>query len=417
MTALFRFPFVLLVWGAPMRRTSSYGHAAIVVALLVLAAVCLVAVLPGAVQAQSAPTPAQIEQAVSLFQEGNADYVAGRYDEAVENFEAANALAPNPRLLEYIGRCHTNLGQYGQAIDAYARYAATSETAAAEVAERLAALRLEVDRAAFSRARDYVRSAVSRARGEQPDTSPFRRQELGTQMRDVTVQILSSPRGAEIYVDDIDLGSIGVTPMTTPLFVGRHLIEIRKQYYEPARQIVMVRPLQQGESIPSYSFNLQRQQVAIEVRPNPATASVTFISDDGAPVRMGMGVWEGTVPAGPGTFILQNGGRDRRIERTVLPTEDGTPLVVELHMVDPIMQRGPAVAIGQLIIVTNSPVGEVFVDGESVGRSPGEFRVDVRAGEHTVELRANGYRTWSQSVVVGGGSETRIYTANLERGR
>jgi hypothetical protein len=375
-------------------------------------ALCLVWLHAAPLVAQ--PTAAERAEASRLFQEGNADYVAGRWDEAIENFDEANAIAPNPRLLEYIGRCYIHLEQYGQALSYYEQFAATSEEAAAEVEERLRDLRAMTARASLDAARYGVRASVAHARGEQPRPRSFYRQEIGLNIRDVQVQILSTPRGADVYIDELSLGPVGVTPLTTPLFTGRHLIEVRKDWYESARQIVAITPLAAGESIPVFQFRLRRIRVPVSVEVQPPTTNVTFIGDDGDIVRMGTGRWSGELPAGPGAFLLQQGSRERRVERVIEP-DDGQTVPIALYMVDPVERSSVAVQLGRLIIVSQSSVGEIFVNGERVGASPGEVELDMRAGTHTVELRAPGFRTWSQEVVVGGGAETRVYAAPLSR--
>lgn len=390
------------------RRPLALLHA--LLALLLLAGA--VALAPVHALAQQ-PSREAIQEASRLFQEGNIDYVEGRYDEAIENFREAYDLAPNARLLEYIGRCYIHLEDYGRALEAYEAYAATSDEAALEVGERVSDLRAMATRAAFDAARWGVRAGHSRARGEQPRPRSFYRQEIGLNIRDVQVQILSTPRGADVYVDEISLGPVGVTPLTTPLFTGRHLIEVRKPWHLPARQIVSITPLGAGESIPVFSFRLERIQVPVSVTVSPPTTSITFIGDDGNAVRMGTGAWQGVLPAGPGAFLLQQGGRDRRIERVVELAEGEERAEIALHMVDPVASR-TSVAIGRLIIVSQS-AGEILVDGEVVGRSPGEVGVDVRAGEHRVEVRATGFVSWTQTVVVGANAETRVYAAPLSR--
>lgn len=49
--------------------------------------------------------------------------------------------------------------------------------------------------------------------------------------------------------------------------------------------------------------------------------------------------------------------------------------------------------VGTLVILTKSPGAEVFVDGVRVGAAPLNDPVFVDPGEHTVEVRAEGFRT------------------------
>jgi len=59
------------------------------------------------------------------------------------------------------------------------------------------------------------------------------------------------------------------------------------------------------------------------------------------------------------------------------------------------------------ITITSSPSGaEVYLDNEYHGTTPGTIK-DVTAGNHTVEVRENGYKTWSQNIsVISGDTES-----------
>jgi len=381
----------------------------------ILLALTFVAAMSTAVA--EGPTDVDIEAARAEFQAGNEDYIAGRYDEAIQHFLAAHELAPNPRLLEYIARAYVNMGDYQNAISYYERYGETDLEAFHEVQETISRLIRDARSLAVYEARLAVRSGVLAGGGQQPDVAHanIRRQELHSLARDVTVQILSEPRGADVYIDDISLGPVGTTPLTTPLFTGRHMIEVRRPHYAPARQVVTVVAPRAGEEIPVFRFNLERQDVPVQITVNPASARVVFVGEHGERVDIQGGAWEGELPAGPGTFLLQQAGQDRRVEHEIAYTEDGSPMAIELHLVEPL--RTARIEVGTLIVSSTSSVGTVYVDGQSVGEAPGEFEVDVRAGDHHVELRHPGYTTWEQTVVVSDGTVTRIYTGTIERQR
>jgi hypothetical protein len=56
------------------------------------------------------------------------------------------------------------------------------------------------------------------------------------------------------------------------------------------------------------------------------------------------------------------------------------------------------------ITITSSPSGaEVYLDNEYHGTTPGTIMA-VTAGNHTVEVRENGYKTWSQNITVISGT-------------
>lgn len=404
-----------------VRRVMSNGIARALVALLSLG-VFVVAAQPTATAQDEGPSDEAIAQARDAFREGNHDYVEGRYGEAIRHFEDAHAIAPNPRLIEYIGRCHANLGNYPAAIASYEAFAETSPEAAGEVADTLDGLRTDARTRAGFEAGQEIAEALARARGDQPPPRDIRRQELGTLMQDVSVIIRSEPIGADVYLDAIELGVIGTTPLETPLFVGRHLIEVRHPWYETATRIVNVAPPRRGESIPVYAFLLERRQVPVEVTVDPVTARVSWVGDDGTPRPLGTGAWSGTLPAGQGAFVVQHAGDSRTFDVTLEPESDDAdggevtaPLTFDLAMVDTI--DAPAIRLGTLVVVVDEEDTEIVVDGRVVGTSPGEVVVDLTAGVHSVEVRRDGYASWEREIDVSPDGETRIFPAPLERDR
>ena len=371
---------------------------------LILAATLLV---PAAAFAQSEE---EIETARQHFRDGREAYQNGEYERAIELFTSANSTAPNIRLHLYIGQAHANLGELGPAIAQYEIYAASSEEAAAEVAPDLDALRLvAVDVAFFEVAAD-VDDAITVAEGSQPAPRSQRRYELGTNMRDVAVQIRSAPRGASVFIDDVEYGAVGTTPLDVRLFTGRHLIVVERQYFESQSEIVNVVVPDAGESIPTFRFELERRSVPASITSEPITATVTYISEDGERTRIDSGHWDGELPAGPGTFLLQAASGDRRIEATVDAGPDETfEAHLNLDEVDDDDDAAPSgPQIGTLIIETSIAGATVSVDGSYLGASPGEFSTDVRAGEHTVTISAPGFVPWRYTVDVDPNEEKTV---------
>lgn len=60
-------------------------------------------------------------------------------------------------------------------------------------------------------------------------------------------------------------------------------------------------------------------------------------------------------------------------------------------------------------LTVKSPVkGNTYVDGEKTGAAPGEIKTLLTPGEHTVEVRAEGYSPWRRKVAVEGGGPIEI---------
>ncbi|MBI5489644.1 MAG: PEGA domain-containing protein [Deltaproteobacteria bacterium] len=68
--------------------------------------------------------------------------------------------------------------------------------------------------------------------------------------------------------------------------------------------------------------------------------------------------------------------------------------------------------IGRVRVEANVPGAEVWVDDALLGAVP--YRGDLAEGEHTIEVRAPGYETQTQTVAVATGDE-RIVTVSLAR--
>lgn len=388
--------------------------------VLVAFALSTIGFLPSAAYADEEAdevSEADRDAARDAFALGREAYMALRYTEAIGHFERAYELLPNPRLLLFIGQAYANMGEYGRAIDNYERYAASSDEAEQEISDELEMLRSQAMINSIFEAGDIVFEAVSRARGSQPPPRGARRQELGVTMRDVPVQIRSSPSGARVYLDERELGPIGVTPLETRLFTGRHLLIIERDNYETVHDIVQVAALSPGESIPVLTYDLDRAGVQVQARVIPSSASLTWIAAGGDRQSLGTGNYEGSLMAGSGTFIVQHGASARRIEMTIVPNEDGSPLELVLSLDEERTVRSEErLGIGSVRIVSSLDEAEVVVNGRTIGTGPGSYERELSPGAHLVQLRRQGYATWSRTVrVAAGETEEVIPPAELAR--
>lgn len=356
-----------------------------------------------------------VDEAREAFWVGNDAYVEGDYPTALEQFQLAYELAPNAALLEYIGRTYVGMGRYPEAIASFERFAEEDPEAGSEIAELVEALREDMLDAAFAAARDGVGRALAVARGEQPTSQADSRAQLGTRMTNVPVQVVSTPRAAEVFIDGTEYGAFGVTPLETRLFTGPHLIEVRKPYYEPASQVVNVSVPRRGESIAVVRFTLERQQVATEVSVRPLTARISHVSEDGERTDLGTGAWTGTLPAGPGTFIIQNAGRDRRVERVLEPSDDGAVVEVALSLDEDASGPSIAISVGTLVVVSQVDEGRVLVDGRSIGEGIGEFEAMLTPGPHRLEVTKDGHEPFEQTVEIQADGTATVYVNALER--
>lgn len=80
---------------------------------------CIVALLSFATAARAQD---DVSLAETIFEAGRAYYEQGNYEKALEQFEEAYRLDPQPEILYNIGQCHERLGQFEGAIEAYQAY-------------------------------------------------------------------------------------------------------------------------------------------------------------------------------------------------------------------------------------------------------------------------------------------------------
>lgn len=86
-----------------------------------LAVLCL-AVLPSPAMGGSGATAEEEARARELFQHGQSEYDAGRYEEALEAWRGAYENLPLPGFLFNLGQCYRHLGRHEEALEAYRLY-------------------------------------------------------------------------------------------------------------------------------------------------------------------------------------------------------------------------------------------------------------------------------------------------------
>ena len=386
---------------------------------IVAAALCAALLSAAPLPAQAAPaapasTPDEPKELARVaYLAGREAFNAGNFEEAVRQYLRADSIMPKPLLHFYIAQAQAALSQWVEARESLRKFAATSAEAAAQAAPLASELDEAIATDTVRLAREGVEDAIVKANGSTPPPRSAQRYALGTNVRDVPVQIASNPPGAAIFIDDLELGSIGNTPLQTRLFVGPHLIAIELPNKKPARRVVQITVPQAGEEIPRISFDLEQLMVTVAVTSEPASATVWYIGADGARRRLGMGHFKGELPAGNCTFILQQGGRDRRVPFVIAPVADGSDTPIRLSLNETEAARGGPVRVGHLRVVMDGLRGDLFVDGAKVGSAPAETVVDLPPGPHKLELRREGHMTWIQSIKVTADAETVVYPSDM----
>jgi hypothetical protein len=233
--------------------------------------------------ARAEATDPSLAAALKRFESGRKAFDAGRYDEALGEFQASLELLSSPNTRMYIGRCYRGLGRTASAFTELRlaaheahdrlnasgdkRYAATSEAADAEAAQlepvvpRLTvtvpgdppsgfAIKVngrDLPRAAWGTASETDPGAVS-VEADGPRLVPFRTTVLlssGAQERvdialvriptaGLTVRLDNLPAGIAMILDGLPVDLRG--PLTTrELDVGPHSIVVSAPGYAPFR--------------------------------------------------------------------------------------------------------------------------------------------------------------------------------------
>jgi len=194
------------------------------------------------------------------------------------------------------------------------------------------------------------------------------------------VRVQSTPAGAAIYVDRLDLAARGTTPTTLALPSGEHRIYLRLEHHEDAETRVTAAT---GETA----------EATATLTPRPVT--LTLRAPSGARVLLdGEVVEPGRHPLPPGTYVarLEVPGRPP-VEQTI-ELRAGTDRTVELT---------PPPADGGVLAVRAEPGATVRIDGERV-----DGEAQVAGGSHRVTIEAPGRRTYVRDVVVPDGERVEL---------
>jgi hypothetical protein len=279
-------------------------------------------------------------------------YAARKYDDAIQQFFAAQKLTPNPRTIYNIGLCFLQLGRDEQAFHFLSDYLDQEDTSDGH-AER----------------RDFAERAVS-------SMSP----------RLARVQVESQPAGAQVYVELREHGAWGVTPRVLALGPGTHRIWVELEGYRPAFADV---ELHKG-ALAKVSLTPERILGTLEVRAT-GPAVVKVFDTQGTEVSQGEAPHSARLP--PGRYELEVIDPLSRVWRRMVSVEpDAT--ATRLARLD---QLPPP--RGTLTVTSNVAESVVRVDGDPVGFTPAVLP-DLPAGPVQLRVEATGRLPWEGDVEV-----------------
>jgi len=210
--------------------------------------------------------------------------------------------------------------------------------------------------------------------------------QLVPEPRQGTLSVVSTPSGAEVYID----GALrGRTPLTLSLPEGRYGVELRLAGYETYRATVRVERGRETRLVASLR-PIRTGELYLEARPEGAEVYVDGRLVGRAPLRLSLeaGLHE--------VRVVAPGYGEYRAQVEVRPGES-LRLVVELV---------PVRAILELYLNVEA---RVFLDGQEVGVARGGYlRLEAPFGDHELTLVAPGYRTLVQAIRVTGNQVLRL---------
>lgn len=222
----------------------------------------------------------------------------------------------------------------------------------------------------------------------QPLPKPVRK---GHPMR---IKIDSQPQQAAIYIDRKEYGIEGYTPSTLKLPKGSYVVILELPGFKRVERSITV---QKSEG---FIFALEREArpAVLDVRSVASTESAAGgqLLVDGASV----GTVPGRIEVAVGRHIVEvkkAGFKDYRDNVDVSEAETRT-LVIDLL---------PEAKKGTLLVTSDVPGAEVYVDGQRVDTAPTLVQ-GLLEGSHTVEVRKEGILPWRQVVNVVGNQQNKV---------
>ena len=180
--------------------------------------------------------------------------------------------------------------------------------------------------------------------------------------------VTTSPPGAEVFVDDVDLG---VTPLATHgITAGSHVVQLRRAGYDPVERKIAVNAT--GGAEVEVQLPAPSRRVAVTTVPAGATLFL-----DGSPLQ---GQTPTEIQVEADEFYQLRAEKDGFAPGIVDLTPDDHAETLEIPL-EPAHRD-----IGYLWIDSNH-IADVYIDGAPTGLTTPTFGIDLPIGAHEVQLR------------------------------
>jgi outer membrane receptor for ferrienterochelin and colicins len=310
-----------------------------------LAIALLLAIAPSVVLADDATEGRFFDQL------GRAAFAQRHYDVAITHFLAAQAAAPSVRTLYNLALCAEAANRREAAFGWYGEYLAGADADA-----------------------DRRRDAEQRM----------------TRLRQTLalVRVTSEPAGATIYVDRRELGDWGRTPRVLVLEPGEHTIELDA----PGHHVESVRVTAALGEERSAAGTLRAREGRLQIDTNVAAAQIVVTRGERELARGAAGA-ELSVPVGACEVRVE--APEHQASTVSVQVREGA---LERRRVVLAVRPQPA---GRLLVSSGDVHARLLVDGAARAETPAAL--DVGAGEHEVEVRADGYLPWRGTLAIEAG--------------
>ena len=342
----------------------------------------------------AAPARAQDEslnKARDAFDKAQELFSAGNYADAAAKFEEAYAARPFSQFLFNIGACHEKLKAYDKAAEYYRKYVAAEPNAPdkAKTEKRIAALDKAAAEVKAQPPPTTPPPDPSNPGATPPPATPAPTPAAVANLEEVAtrgfVVILSEPAGAIIYLDSKKSKPMSKTPWNGPLS-GEHTIMLEREGYKPAEERIAPDPKQL--LVLKIVMGEEDYLGWVDVTSNVPEASI-YIDDRNVPL-MQKGRYSGNLPPGKHRVWVTADGYAEF-------TQEVNVVAAETYKVQANLSGAP---VGYLD-VRGQDVEKVkiYVDGK-VFCERGPCREPIPEGNHTIEVKRSGYKTYSVDVDV-----------------
>jgi outer membrane receptor for ferrienterochelin and colicins len=305
---------------------------------------------------------------------------------------AAADVAGEARFFDGLARRAFEAGHYEQALDAFLQANAAARSSRALYNIAICAELARKDTLAFVYYREYLSSDDSDVQRRADAARRLTQLETALALLEVT----SSPPGANVYADRVELGSYGTTPVTIVVAEGEHRLLLERDGYVPGS--VAARATK--GSVTKIELSLPPKLGELSVRTTPAAAKLEFLLD-------GVAV---TANAKHARYELPVGRYVVRVSAPGYVPAEARAVVHEGRVVEMELTATPLPRPTGRLLVASAVDAQVFLDGVRVAVTPATLS-NTAVGAHQLELRAPDGQSWKRSLIVQEGRTTYVEAA------